>query len=72
MNNTARFQASTFANKPVILDSDTNEIVVFMTNPDKAETLAKQWNTLGMTYEPSNPFQVARLYTLAKRHDEAT
>jgi hypothetical protein len=71
MSNTARFKTSTLDNKPVIVDCETNEIVVYMTKPDKAEALAKQWNTLGVTYQPTNPFQVARLYMLAKRADEA-
>lgn len=70
LSNTAmKYKSSTFDGKPVIIDTESLEVVVYMTDAAKAESLAKQWNIYNVSFDPTNPFQVARLYMLAKRHE---
>jgi len=64
-----KYKSSTFDGKPVIIDTETLEVIVYMTDETKAKSLAEQWNTLNVRFDPTNPFQVARLHMLAKRHE---
>lgn len=45
-----KYKPSTFDGKPVIINTESLEVVVYMTDESKAESLAKQWITIGETW----------------------